>query len=56
MAKTALNRIEREIIRILIKERRPLTINEISKLTGISWATVKKYLPILKKKGVVNET
>jgi len=40
--KKAFNRIEREIIRVLIKERKPLTINQVSKLSGISWVTVKK--------------
>jgi len=53
--KKAFNRIEREIIRVLIKERKPLTINQVSKLSGISWVTVKKYIPILKKKGVIRE-
>ncbi|MBW2975085.1 DUF977 family protein [Candidatus Woesearchaeota archaeon] len=53
--KPALNRIEKEILRILIKENRPLTINELSKLTGISWITIKKYKTILIKKGVISE-
>lgn len=48
--KPQFNRIEREILRVLIKENKPLTLNEISKLTGISWVTVKKYKPILLKK------
>ena len=55
MSKNALNRIEKEILRVLIKENRPLMINEISKITGISWVTVKKYMPILKEKGVIDE-
>ena len=55
MNKNALNRIEKEIVRIVMKENRPMMINEISKLTGISWITVKKYIPILIKKGVLSE-
>ena len=55
MSKKGLNRIEKEISRILLKEGRPMTINEVSKLTGISWVTVKKYVPILIKKGVIDE-
>lgn len=55
MTKKALNRIEKEIVRVLLKENRPLTINEISKISGISWVTIKKYKPILIKKGVVDE-
>jgi predicted transcriptional regulator len=55
MTKKALNRIEKEILRVIIRENRPMMINEISRLTGISWSTVKKYIPILIKKGVVDE-
>ena len=55
MSKKGLNRIEKEITRILIKEHKPLTIHQISKLTGISWITVRKYIPILIKKGVIDE-
>ena len=50
-----LNRIEREIIRVILQEKTPMTINEISKKSGISWVTVKKYIPILKNKGVLDE-
>lgn len=55
MNKPSLNKIEKEIIRVLLKENRPLTINELSKITGISWVTIRKYKEILKKKGVVDE-
>ena len=55
MAKKPLNRIEKEIIRVLMKENRPLTINEVSKISGISWITVKKYIPLLIQKGVIDE-
>ena len=51
-----LNRIEREIVRVLLKSDHPLTINEISNITGISWVTVKKYIPKLKNKGVIDGT
>ena len=50
-----LNVIEKEVIRVVIRENRPLTINEMSKMSGISWITAKKYSPILVKKGVFNE-
>jgi len=55
MAKKPLNRIEKEIVRVLLKEGRPMTINQISKISGISWVTIKKYIPILKEKGVISE-
>lgn len=55
MTKKSLNRIEKEIIRTILKEGRVLTINEISKISGISWITVKKYMAILKEKGVIYE-
>ncbi len=51
--KKGLNRIEKEIVRVMIKEDRFLSINEVSKLTGISWITVKKYIPKLTKKGII---
>ncbi len=53
MKKRPLNRIEKEILRVVLKENRPLSANEISKISGISWITVKKYFPILVKKKVV---
>lgn len=49
-----LNRIEKDILRVLLKEKRPLTINEISKESGVSWVTVKDYLPKMIKKGVID--
>ena len=55
MTTPSLNRIEKEIIRIVLKENRPLSINSISKITGISWITVRKYIPLLLKKGVIDE-
>lgn len=53
--KKILNMIEKEMIRVVIRENRPLTINEISTISGISWITVKKYSSILVKKNVFNE-
>ena len=50
-----LNRIEKEIIRVLLTCRMPLTINQISKRSGISWATVKKYITKLMQQGLLDE-
>jgi len=55
MSKNPINRIEKEIIRVIIKENRPLTMNQISNISGISWVTVKKYMPKLIEKGVIDE-
>jgi Mn-dependent DtxR family transcriptional regulator len=44
---------EREIIRILYREMRPLSFNELAEMADLSWATTKKYVEKLKKKGVV---
>ena len=45
------NKIEREILRVLFNERRFLTIRELAEKTGISWATAKKYILELEKRG-----
>jgi len=42
-----MHRNEREILRILFKESRPLTVYELSDQSGMSWVTVKKYLHLL---------
>lgn len=47
----AYNKFEREILRAIYRERRYLNISEISRLTGISWSTVKKYVTKLIKSG-----
>lgn len=47
------NHIDGTIIRTLYREKIPLTIGEISKLTGISWITVKKHIDKLIKLDVV---
>ena len=39
-----MHRNEREILLILFRENRPLTIYEISDQSGMSWVTAKKYL------------
>lgn len=44
---------EKEIIRVLYKVRRPLSFRELSMLSNLSWATTKKYVKILEKKGIV---
>ncbi len=48
-----LNQKEREILRALKNSRTGMTPYEVSKKTGITWVTVKKYLKNLKRKGVV---
>ena len=53
MQRKKAKRIEKEIIITLIRNNRPLTINEISKLSGISWITIKKYIPGLKELKVI---
>jgi len=46
-------KIKKEIIRTRYKEAIPVTINELSQKTGISWVTTKKYVDKLKSKGIV---
>ena len=48
-----MNTKEKEILRVLHTHGGIMTANEISKETGISYVTVKKYLEKLLKKGVV---
>jgi len=43
------------ILQLLNKSRTGLTIYDISKQTGISWVTVKKYLKEFVKKGIIQE-
>lgn len=52
--KTGFNRQEREIIRTLYSERRPMSLRELSKLSKTSWATTKKYAKELNKRGFVD--
>jgi len=47
-----MHRNEREILRILFKESRPLTVYELSDQSGMSWVTVKKYLSLLLRKNL----
>ena len=44
---------EREIIRVLYRERRPLSFNELAEMADLSWATTKKYVKKLKQEGIV---
>ena len=46
---------ERIILQALNKSRTGLTLYEISQITGISWVTVKKYIKLLKERGVIKE-
>ena len=47
-----LNPIEEAILKTLYKERRPLTIKEVSDKTKLSWVTVRKYLEQLSREGL----
>lgn len=51
--KRILNKTEIAIARVLLHERRPLTISEISRKANISWVTAKKYVERLLDYGVV---
>ncbi len=53
--KKALSSKEREIIRILHKKGGFMSTHEISKETGFSYVTVRKYLKELVKKGILKE-
>jgi len=53
--KKQLNGKMREIIRILHKHSGVMSEHEISKETGFSYVTVRKYLKELVKKGLVME-
>ncbi|MFO7710404.1 MAG: hypothetical protein R6V53_01425 [Candidatus Woesearchaeota archaeon] len=44
MPQPILHRNEKEILRTLFREGRPLSISEISSYSCMSWVTVKKYL------------
>lgn len=47
------NKYEKEILRLLYKENRPMTIREIAEKVDMSWVTARKWLNILKNKGLV---
>lgn len=47
------NQKERIILQILHKSRAGMTLYEISKETGVSWITVRKYMEKFVKKGLV---
>ena len=53
--KPKFNSKQKIILQLLNKSRAGLTIYDISRQTGISWITVKKYLKLLSQKGVVVE-
>lgn len=43
----ALTKSEKLILKAMYQEHRPMSIREISEKAGVSWATVKKYIPKL---------
>lgn len=45
------NNTEKEILRFLFSSRRYLTIREVAEEVGVSWATARKYLEDLEKRG-----
>ncbi|MBE9595087.1 MAG: helix-turn-helix transcriptional regulator [Proteobacteria bacterium] len=49
-----LERIPTDIKRVLLNES-PLTPNIISTRTGYNWRTVKKYLDVMAREGIVKE-
>lgn len=52
--KKRFNRQEREIIRTLYSERRPMSLRELAKDSSMSWITAHKYTEKLNKRGLVN--
>lgn len=53
MKRNILHRNEKELVRALFKCSQPVTVNELSEETGMSWVTVKKYLIKLIERRVV---
>jgi Fic family protein len=53
--KPKFNTKQRTILQLLNKSRTGLTIYDISKQTGVSWVTVKKYLKEFVEKGIIEE-
>ncbi len=51
--KPALNAKMREIVRVVHKQGGAMSAHEISKLTGFSYTTVKKYIAKLLEGGVL---
>ena len=49
------NKHEKEILLVLFKERRPMSIREIAEESGTSWVTARKWLRALKKKELVRK-
>ena len=55
MKKSHFNKEERAILKVIYEARRSMNISEIAREAKVSWATVKKYLPELVKKGAIEE-
>lgn len=51
-----LHRNEKEILRVLFKEGRALTLQEIAIDAGMSWLTVKKYIKVMEDRKLVSKT
>jgi predicted ArsR family transcriptional regulator len=47
------NKHEREILRTLYSERRPMSLRELSDKADVSWVTAKKYTDNLNEKGII---
>jgi uncharacterized membrane protein len=53
--RSALNSKERLILTVLHRQGGHMTANEISEETGLSYATVRKYIKQLHEKGVISK-
>ena len=54
MKKPIFNSKERLILQIIGRHRKPLTVNEVAKESGLSWTTVKKYSDKLYNDGIIS--
>ena len=54
MKKPFFNTKEKAILQTLNRSRRGLTAYDVSKKTGISWVTTKKYIKKFEKKDIVD--
>ena len=47
------NKTEKAILQTMYQYARPMSMREISKESGISWSTVKKYVFKMEKKNLI---
>ena len=53
MKKNRFNKFEKEIISNLYQNRRSMSLRELSKVSGSSWVTTKKYAQKLSNKKII---